>query len=615
MLRNLRSPLLFAALALVGTSSAQNVAINTTGAAPNASAMLDISSTIDGLLIPRMTRAQRVAIPTPAIGLWVYQTDDVGADRHGFWYYDQFCTCPGAGWVRMGSGLAWMVTGNAATNPAVNYLGTSDAQALAFRTNNVERMRILATGQVGINTTTPAEALSVVGGVRLNNPLGPSITNQAGVIRYDNVTGFHQGNENGTPAGYVRLENAERRVTGDEYEGSTLVCGPGQAIVSNPNGASTSPATTPFPTGAAVGSKTQYLFRASELTAFGLCPGNITEIAFFVLDDDNLSPSPGAAITAEVRINATALAQLPLAPAPLDAATSASPVRGTLVNQVVGSGVLPITLTVPFNWNGATNIIVEICWSRSSVVGNSPRVQMDNGLTPGRWTSYAYYNGAFPGCQIDNSTPPTAVKGNLATARAVIRFTGQALGPQPVLAFGDYLQYNGGLLIGTPAWASSGVYSGPGVIRAENAVYDGNVALSDHVFDKYFDGAPREEDLVAANRHEFVRLDDMEDYLARHRHLPNMPSRQEWEEKGGLSLGDLSTRLWQTVEDQALYITELQKQLTVLERLSYGKGLTDAETHELIELVEGNKGLTLEQKRSLIGELRGKHTTTKHASN
>jgi hypothetical protein len=42
---------------------------------PDASAQLDISSSTLGLLPPRMTQAQRIAIVTPAAGLLVYQTD------------------------------------------------------------------------------------------------------------------------------------------------------------------------------------------------------------------------------------------------------------------------------------------------------------------------------------------------------------------------------------------------------------------------------------------------------------------------------------------------------------------------------------------------------------
>lgn len=59
----------------VKITTAQNVGINTTGAAPNASAMLDVESTNKGFLTPRMTTAQRLSIATPANGLMVFDTD------------------------------------------------------------------------------------------------------------------------------------------------------------------------------------------------------------------------------------------------------------------------------------------------------------------------------------------------------------------------------------------------------------------------------------------------------------------------------------------------------------------------------------------------------------
>ncbi|MGV3503540.1 MAG: hypothetical protein ACO1O1_07515 [Adhaeribacter sp.] len=54
--------------------TAQNVGINATGNLPDPSAMLDVSSTTGGLLIPRMTTAQRDAIASPAVGLYIYNT-------------------------------------------------------------------------------------------------------------------------------------------------------------------------------------------------------------------------------------------------------------------------------------------------------------------------------------------------------------------------------------------------------------------------------------------------------------------------------------------------------------------------------------------------------------
>jgi len=44
----------------------------------------------------------------------------------------------------------WHITGNSGTSPATNFIGTTDNQALAFRTNNVIRMRINGNGNIGI---------------------------------------------------------------------------------------------------------------------------------------------------------------------------------------------------------------------------------------------------------------------------------------------------------------------------------------------------------------------------------------------------------------------------------------------------------------------------------
>jgi hypothetical protein len=57
----------------------------------------------------------------------------------------------------------WNAKGNAGTNPTSNFIGTTDNQGFTVKTNNTERMRIEAGGNVGVGTTTPDTKLHVIG--------------------------------------------------------------------------------------------------------------------------------------------------------------------------------------------------------------------------------------------------------------------------------------------------------------------------------------------------------------------------------------------------------------------------------------------------------------------
>jgi len=63
-----------------------------------ASSIVEIRSTTRGFMLPKMTRAQRIAIPLfpSSEGIMVYQTDTVGDDKKGYWGYN----VNGAGWER-----------------------------------------------------------------------------------------------------------------------------------------------------------------------------------------------------------------------------------------------------------------------------------------------------------------------------------------------------------------------------------------------------------------------------------------------------------------------------------------------------------------------------------
>jgi hypothetical protein len=91
-------PFIFVIAMLLASSNseAQGVAINTNGNGADSSAMLDVSSTSKGMLVPRMDSAHRVTIHNPATGLLVYQTN---GSTPGFYNFN------GTVWVKVGSSI------------------------------------------------------------------------------------------------------------------------------------------------------------------------------------------------------------------------------------------------------------------------------------------------------------------------------------------------------------------------------------------------------------------------------------------------------------------------------------------------------------------------------
>jgi hypothetical protein len=110
-------------------AGAQNVAINSTSSSANVSAMLDISSTSKGLLIPRMSTSAISSIINPAKGLLVY-------DSTKNQLMVNMGTASSPGWQTIVYSSGWSLTGNSGTNPATNFIGTTDGQPLALKLSN-----------------------------------------------------------------------------------------------------------------------------------------------------------------------------------------------------------------------------------------------------------------------------------------------------------------------------------------------------------------------------------------------------------------------------------------------------------------------------------------------
>lgn len=120
MFKNIK--LIITALVVLGfftQSNAQNTypgagAVGIGTLSPNSASLLDIVSTSKGVLLPRMTKAQRDAIASPVQGLLIYQTNS----QPGFYYY---------------SGAAWTAISSKGANTSLSNLsgaGTSINQNL-----------------------------------------------------------------------------------------------------------------------------------------------------------------------------------------------------------------------------------------------------------------------------------------------------------------------------------------------------------------------------------------------------------------------------------------------------------------------------------------------------
>ena len=117
---------------------------------PDASALLDITSTTRGMLIPRMSKTEKNGILSPSTGLLIFQN---APDSIGFYYYD------GSNWTWMLSNsnadsLAWRTGGNTGTTNT-NFLGTRTNNPLIIKTNNAEVARFTGNKELGIGTATP----------------------------------------------------------------------------------------------------------------------------------------------------------------------------------------------------------------------------------------------------------------------------------------------------------------------------------------------------------------------------------------------------------------------------------------------------------------------------
>lgn len=122
---------------------------------PDASSLLDITSTSKGALVPRMTKAQRDAIVAPATGLLIFQTNSTA----GFYYY---------------TGTKWTGVANTFTGGT----GISVANGTITNTLPDQVVTLAGAGSVSVTGTYPAFTITGTGGAETDPEVGSSTINK-----------------------------------------------------------------------------------------------------------------------------------------------------------------------------------------------------------------------------------------------------------------------------------------------------------------------------------------------------------------------------------------------------------------------------------------------------
>jgi hypothetical protein len=191
--------LLFSVITFSITASAQlKVGDNPTNI--QKASILELESSRQGLLLPRLADTTAINSLNPPDGMIIYLNTDKSLRLRSNGSWKKIADLSEAS-------SNWSLTGNSGTNPATHFIGTADGQPLVIRTDNAERFRIDATGNVGIGTNNPTAKLDVNGSVKLQSIAAG--TNELDVLVIDASGSVHKRTLSSTT-----FENAIKAING-----------------------------------------------------------------------------------------------------------------------------------------------------------------------------------------------------------------------------------------------------------------------------------------------------------------------------------------------------------------------------------------------------------------
>jgi len=205
--------------------------------------------------------------------------------------------------------------------------------------------------------------------------------------------------------------------TTDFYVAAEAVAAGGEATIgtatTTTSGSGTSPLSQNWES-----NHSQYLILASDLTASGLAAGNITAMSLNVTSKSSTFPFTGYSI----KMAHSALTSLTALTAP----TFTNVYGPTNYTSVAGAN--NFTFTAPFNWDGTSNILVDICFDNDPT--SLGTFWSSNDVVQARTTSYTSVAGNYA----DNNTlcgSTTAGTPGTVSLLPIFKFTGFAICPSP----------------------------------------------------------------------------------------------------------------------------------------------------------------------------------------